>query len=272
MDANRLRHLAAEVDREHRAAMGDVRAELGRTLDRRALVRRLGGFAVTVAGVSVAIPVLASAAGAQQSTTTVAARHESAPLPRASPPPAPPPPRRRGGDDHHHAAAEQAADHRPRLPVVRPVAGAGGSAGLRHRAGQQPAQRQGRPRSRWPSRTTTVTTPRPSPGWPARRRRAWPTNRSWPRSARSSRRRPPKRRSWRRRSVWRTWRRPPTPPVWLSSSGPIPAYLVSSILPIEARHAVVLGQALDLNLDDYSPVFETTDDAVTIEQYPIVER
>jgi rubrerythrin len=51
-----------------------------------------------------------------------------------------------------------------------------------------------------------------------------------------------------------------------------PAYLVSSIQPIEARHAVVLGQALDLNLDDYNPVFETTANAVTIEQYPIVER
>src|SRR5215471_8916560 len=44
--------------------------DVERTLGRRALVRGLGGFAVTVAGISVAVPVLATAADAQQSSTT----------------------------------------------------------------------------------------------------------------------------------------------------------------------------------------------------------
>src|SRR3954466_1208307 len=39
--------------------------DVERTLGRRALVRGLGGFAVTVAGIGVAVPALATAAGAQ---------------------------------------------------------------------------------------------------------------------------------------------------------------------------------------------------------------
>lgn len=48
--------------------------------------------------------------------------------------------------------------------------------------------------------------------------------------------------------------------------------LVASILPIEARHAVVLGQAVDLGLDELSPSFEDPTKAVTIGQYPIIKR
>src|SRR5215211_9146204 len=43
---------------------------IDRWLGRRALGRGLGGFAATVAGISVAVPALATAAGAQQSPTT----------------------------------------------------------------------------------------------------------------------------------------------------------------------------------------------------------
>lgn len=48
--------------------------------------------------------------------------------------------------------------------------------------------------------------------------------------------------------------------------------LVASILPIEARHAVVLGQALNLGLRELSPQFEDPSKAVTIGQYPIIKR
>jgi hypothetical protein len=47
---------------------------------------------------------------------------------------------------------------------------------------------------------------------------------------------------------------------------------VGSIQPIEARHAVVLGKALNLSIDAYSPVLESTAAALTPAQYPIVAR
>jgi hypothetical protein len=54
--------------------------------------------------------------------------------------------------------------------------------------------------------------------------------------------------------------------------GTDPASLVASIQAIEARHAAVLGEALQLPVEQYTPVIETTAGAVTIDQYPIVER
>jgi hypothetical protein len=51
-----------------------------------------------------------------------------------------------------------------------------------------------------------------------------------------------------------------------------PATSLASILPIEARHAVVLGQAIGLDLDEISPTFETTDDALPPADNPIIER
>jgi hypothetical protein len=50
-----------------------------------------------------------------------------------------------------------------------------------------------------------------------------------------------------------------------------PAYLVSSILPIEARHAVVYGQKLGAPASTYLPSFETTSGAITPSQFPLVE-
>jgi hypothetical protein len=50
-----------------------------------------------------------------------------------------------------------------------------------------------------------------------------------------------------------------------------PAYLVSSILPIESRHAVVYGQKLGAAASTYLPSFETTSGAITPAQFPLVE-
>jgi hypothetical protein len=50
-----------------------------------------------------------------------------------------------------------------------------------------------------------------------------------------------------------------------------PAYLVASILPTEARHAVVFGQKLGASASTYLPSFESTAGAFTPAQYPIVE-
>jgi hypothetical protein len=50
-----------------------------------------------------------------------------------------------------------------------------------------------------------------------------------------------------------------------------PAYLVSSILPIESRHAVVYGQKLGAPASTYLPSFETTSGAITPARFPLVE-
>jgi hypothetical protein len=50
-----------------------------------------------------------------------------------------------------------------------------------------------------------------------------------------------------------------------------PAYLVSSILPIESRHAVVYGGKLGASASSYLPSFESTSAAITPAQYPLVE-
>jgi rubrerythrin len=47
------------------------------------------------------------------------------------------------------------------------------------------------------------------------------------------------------------------------------AALAASILPIESRHAVVLGQVLNLNLADYVPSVQDDGDALSSSSYPI---
>lgn len=48
-----------------------------------------------------------------------------------------------------------------------------------------------------------------------------------------------------------------------------PAALSAAIAPVEGRHGVVLGQALGLDVAEYTPEFQTTADAVSAEQYPV---
>jgi rubrerythrin len=48
-----------------------------------------------------------------------------------------------------------------------------------------------------------------------------------------------------------------------------PAKLVGSILPIEADHAVVLGQVLKKGVNDYVPEFETASSALKPADYPL---
>lgn len=48
-----------------------------------------------------------------------------------------------------------------------------------------------------------------------------------------------------------------------------PAALSAAIAPVEGRHGVVLGQALGLDVGEYTPEFQTTADALSAEQYPV---
>jgi len=47
---------------------------------------------------------------------------------------------------------------------------------------------------------------------------------------------------------------------------------MASIQPIEGRHAVVLGQTLELDPGEYLVVFQSDEDALTVNQYPLSER
>jgi hypothetical protein len=52
-------------------------------------------------------------------------------------------------------------------------------------------------------------------------------------------------------------------------TGTGPAEVMASILPIESRHAVVLGQAIGIGIGDMTPTIENVKNAVTPQQYPI---
>ncbi|HEX9260560.1 MAG TPA: ferritin-like domain-containing protein, partial [Acidimicrobiales bacterium] len=49
------------------------------------------------------------------------------------------------------------------------------------------------------------------------------------------------------------------------------AALAASVLPIESRHAVVLGQAIGLAPKDFLPALQSTADALDPADYPIQE-
>jgi hypothetical protein len=52
--------------------------------------------------------------------------------------------------------------------------------------------------------------------------------------------------------------------------GTDPAALIGSVQPIEARHAVVIGEALGAATTTYAPVLEPTAGQLTVANYPIV--
>jgi hypothetical protein len=268
VDANRLRRLAAEVDREHRAAMDDVE----RTLDRRALVRGLGGFAVTVAGASVAIPVLAGAAGAQQSSTTAVGGAGStsgttaAGVPTTgSPTSAPqatttttlPPGKPQTPDLAFLAFAQsvelagvQAYGVAVASPLLSKEAAAIAVAFRMHHLdhAQSFAGMAGKAATGITNQSLVATF---GPLLQAAADEAALLRGLYQFELAAT----------------------ATYTAGLALIiGTDPAALVGSIQPIEARHAVVLGEALNLPIDDYSPVLESTAAAVTPAQYPIVAR
>jgi rubrerythrin len=252
VDANRLRRLAAEVDREHRAAMDDIE----RRFDRRALVR-LGGVAATVAGIGVALPALAGPAAAQQSSTTTSTTAGSTtstqPTTTTTLPPSKPQP-----TDLAFLAFAQSVElalvqaygvaltstllsakvanvavafHDHHLDHSQSFAGMAGKAatGIANQtlvASFQPALQAASTEAAlvaalYAAETAAVAT-------------------------------------------------------YTSGLAEIigtdPAALIGSIQPIEARHAAVLGEALNEPVDQYSPVLESTAGALTLAQYPIVVR
>ena len=268
MDANRLRRLAAEVDREHRAAMDDVQ----RTLDRRALVRGLGGFAVTVAGASVAIPALATAAGAQQSSTTlvggpgstsgttaagVATTGSPTSAPQATTTTTLPPSKPQTTDLVFLAFAqslELAAVQAYGVALastllsdkVAEVARAFQSHHLDH--AQSFAGMAGKAATGVANQSLLAKF---GPVLQAARTEADLVTATLAVETAAA----------------------ATYTAGLAQLiGTNPAALVASIQPIEARHAAVLGEALQLPVEDYTPLIETTAAALTIDQYPIVER
>jgi len=267
VDANRLRRLAAEVDREHRAAMDDVE----RTLDRRALVRGLGGFAVTVAGVTVAVPVLAGPASAQQSTTIVGGAGASSGTTAAgvattgSPTSAPqatttttlPPSKPQTVDLVFLAFAQslelamvQAYGVALAGALLSPkVADVGRTFQSHHLDHSQSFAGMAGKAATGVANQSLLTSL--GPKLQAATNEAQLVQGLFDLESAAV----------------------ATYTAGLAQLiGTDPAALVASIQPIEARHAAVLGEAINVSIDVYSPVLESTAGAVSIEQYPIVER
>jgi hypothetical protein len=268
VDANRLRRLAAEVDRDHRAAMEDVE----RTLGRRALVRGLGGFAVTVAGIGVAIPALATAADAQQSPTTALGgagptSGTTAPgvLATGSPTSAPQatttttvPPSRPQPTDLAFLAFAQSFE----LVLVQAYGTALSTNLLSAKVASTVRSFQDHHLDHAQSFAGVAGKAATGIANQSMLAAVTPSLQSAASEA----------------QLVQALVQAETAAVATYTAGLAqiigtdPAALVGSIQPIEARHAAVLGQALNLPIDQYSPVFESADAALTPAQYPIVQR
>jgi hypothetical protein len=260
--------LAAEVDREHHAAMDEVE----RRLDRRTLVRGLGGLAVTVAGISVAIPALATPAGAQQSSTTVVggagatSGTTAAGVPTTGSPTSAPqatttttlPPSKPQTTDLAFLAFAQSVE----LAVVQAYGVAVASTVLSAKVAdiarsfqnhhldhaQSYAGMAGKAATGVANQTLLSTFGPKLQSASSEAALALVLFQA-------------------EMVLTATYTA-----ALAQITGTNPAALVASIQPIEARHAVVLGEALNLSIDDYSPVLESTSTAITPAQYPIVQR
>ncbi len=274
MDANRLRRLAEEVDREHREAMSGVFTDLEESLGRRGLVRKLGGFAVMVAGVSVAIPAFTSAAGAQQSSTTTAAGGSgatsgttvagvtttaAAPTTAGAPtttttlPPLKPQP-----TDvvflSFAQSIELAAVQIYGLALARSIFS--DNTALVGRTFQSHHNEHGQAFAGMAGKTATGAANQSLLSAYTPKIQAAATEADLLAVALEV-----------EMALAATYTA-----ALAQILGINPAALTASMQPIEARHAVVLSQALHLDIDTYSPTFEPTAGAVTPDQYPIVER
>ena len=267
MDANRLRQLAAEVDREHRAAMDEVE----RTLNRRSLVR-FGGLAAAVAGIGAAIPALAGPAAAQQSSTTTLAgaggtsgTTAAGVATTGSPTSAPQatttttlPPSKPQTTDLAYLAFGQSVE----LALVQiyglalsgtqlsdKVANAARAFQKHHLDHAQAyAGMAGKAATGVANQTLVAeyqTRVQASTSEAALVKVLYDAEQAAVASYTAG---------------------------LAVIIGTDPAALLGSIQPIEARHAAVLGEALNVPLDEFSPVLESTTGALTPAQYPIVAR
>jgi len=267
VDANRLRRLAAEVDREHRAAMDDVE----RTLGRRSLVR-LGGVAAAAAGIGAVLPALAGPASAQQSSTTAAGGAGATSGTTAagvattgSPTSAPQatttttlPPNKPQTTDLAYLAFAQSAE----LALVQFYGVALASSLLSDKVakvalafqkhhldhGQSYAGMAGKAATGVANQTLLASF---QPRLQSASTEAALVQALFDAETAAA----------------------STYTLGLTQIiGTDPAALIGSIQPIEARHAAVLGEALNLSVDVYTPVLESTATALSPTQYPIVAR
>jgi Ferritin-like domain len=283
VDANRLRRLVADVDREHRRAMASfgvdpdapIVAETAdpppdrgvaerQSFDRRQVVRRLGGWAAAIAGAGVTVPLLATAAGAQTQPTDTAVNNVGAttsttPAPIAAstttttaPPLAP-----QTSDllllsfaqSVELAAVQLYGMALAKSTISKDTALIGVTFQTHHNAHAQSFNGMAGPAvtgipnqsllSSFQGQIDAANTEKDLIAVVLHLEEALAA----------------------------------TYTAGLALIiGINPTALIASVLPIEARHAVVLAQALGLSVDTYSPTFEPTTGALTPDQYPIVAR
>lgn len=263
MDTNELHRLAAEVDEEHRAAMRDLTdllaaevtdADDATRASRRSILRRLGLGGAVLGTASAAIPLLARAAAAQDTTTTVGIVPISA-VPETT---TTAPPRKPSTEDvavysfaqslelAAVAAYGAAADTGMISAGVLPVALAFRQHHLEH--AQAFAGLAGKAATGTANQSIlAVFGPQIEA---ATSEDALLTIAFDLENAAAS-----------------------TYTLVLGLvTGTDGAGVVASIQPIESRHAVVLGQVLELDGTEYLIAFQTTEDAVKPADYPIISR
>jgi rubrerythrin len=264
VDARRLRLLADEVDEEHRAAMASLPAEIERkVLGRRSLVgAAFGGVAAGVAGAAVAIPSLAAA---QESTTTVssasttsAAATSTSTATTVAPTTTTAPPQQPSNADKVLMAFAQSLE----LALVA----AYGTAAAEKKLDASVAtvfatfashhREHGQSFAAYAGKAATGTANQTLVADLTRRLRAARDQADVLRIALEVEQ--------------------AAAASYASAIGQLegtdPSTVVAAILPIEASHAVVIGEALGLDIQSYTPSFQTTDGAVTASRFPIVER
>jgi rubrerythrin len=261
VDANELRRLAAEVDEEHREAMRTATDDLGELFlgdaaratarNRRAFLRGagLGGATLTVGALSIALPQLAESAAAQTSSSTTAAAKTTAAATTTTLPPKKP-----QTDDVAILAFAQSVElaavavYGLAAPKISDSAVAAVAAAFAQHHREHAGALNGLVSKSAPGKanaalvakfTKLVSTASTSNDV---LKIAFDLENA-------------------------------AAATYEAALGKLVgtdgAALVASILPIESRHAVVLGQVLNLNLADYAPSVQDDGDALTSSSYPI---
>jgi hypothetical protein len=283
VDANRLRRLVADVDREHRRAMTEFGVDPetplvadsagtppeqrdgadGQSLDRRQLVRRLGGWAAAAAGAGLTVPLLASQAAAQTQPTdtavnSVGATTSTTPAPAnattttTTPALAPQPTDLlllSFAQSVELAAVQLYGSALAKSAFSENTALIGRTFQTHHNAHAQSFNGMAGPAVTGLANQTLLSTYQGQIDAASSEKDLLAVIFQL------------------EQALAATY----TAGLALII-GINPTALISSVLPIEARHAVVLGQALGLDVNTYSPTFESTTGAFTPAQYPIVAR
>ncbi len=262
MDSNRLRRMAAEVDEEHREAMRTIQDDLVSALstrhewsaDRRSFLRGAGasGLVVAVGGLTLSLDAMVHAAAAQTSTTTTEGGTTTSGAPATT---TTLPPRQPDADDRALLGFIQSLE----LTAVAAYEIAIGAKKLGDTAAGIAAIFQAHHRQH--AQTTGSLAGPAAPNVP---------NASLMAAFGPQFRSAAAEKDLLSLAYQVENAAAATYAAALAQiTGTDPAAVLASILPIESRHAIVLGQAIGIEVRDLVPTIENVKNAATPEKYPI---